>query len=376
MIVSPDGYILTNNHVVEGATAMKVSLPDKREFSGKVIGTDPSTDIALVKINATNLPTVDLGDSSKLDIGDYVLAIGDPFGIGETVTMGIVSAKGRGGLDIGDYEDFIQTDAAINLGNSGGALINAKGKLVGINTALLSAHGGGNQGIGFAIPVNLTKYVMGQILEHGKVVRGWLGATVQDVTPVVAEVFGAAQPKGAIVGEVVPKGPAAVAGVKQGDIILGLNGETIDGPNELRLRVSQLAPGTDAKLKILRDHSQGDITIKLGQLPDKAKRAALRDSEPENVLAGLQVHDLTPGIARELRLPPNTKGVVIADVAADSPAAEAGLHCGDVIEQINGHAVLDSKQYRDLAHGAGKQPVVVLVDHKGSSAFVTIEADA
>ncbi|MBI3485023.1 MAG: Do family serine endopeptidase, partial [Acidobacteria bacterium] len=249
VVVSPDGYILTNNHVVDGATDIQVFLNDKREFKARVIGRDPRTDIAVLKINATGLPVLPLGDSSKMQVGDVVLAIGDPFCVGETVTMGIVSATGRGHLDIEDYEDFIQTDAAINPGNSGGALMNSRGELIGINTAIISG-GGGNQGVGFAIPINMANKVMQQIRTHGKVIRGYLGVTIQDVTSELQKAFGLRQTTGALVGDVSPNGPAARAGITKGDVILSLDGQSVADANSFKLRVGEIAPGSHATLRI------------------------------------------------------------------------------------------------------------------------------
>src|SRR5579863_2691898 len=243
VIITQDGTILTNNHVIDGASDIKVQLSDKREFQAKLVGTDPKTDVAVLKINASGLPTLPLGDSTTLHVGDLVFAIGDPFGIGETATMGIVSATGRGGLGIENYEDFIQTDASINPGNSGGAMIDLHGNLVGINTAILTGGGGGNQGVGFAIPISLAKNVMDQIMTHGKVVRGYLGVYIQDVGPDVAKAFGLEQAGGALIGDVSPNTPASRAGLKKGDIILKLNGEPVDSRNQLTLRVSQTPPG-------------------------------------------------------------------------------------------------------------------------------------
>ncbi len=372
VIISPDGYILTNNHVIDGATDIKVFLPDKREFKGHLVGRDSKTDIAVVKIDATGLPTVTLGDSSTLNVGDYVLAIGDPFGVGETVTNGIVSATGRGGLDIENYEDFIQTDAPINPGNSGGALINAHGNLVGINTAIISS-GGGNQGIGFAIPVNLARYVMEQILQHGKVVRGWLGISVQDLTPALAKAFGIPQTHGALVGDVDPKGPAAGAGVKRSDVIVELNGKPITGPNELRLQISEIAPGTDAHLKVIRNGQSKDITVKLGELPESAAKSSPSAQQANGPMAGVQVETLTPEIAREAKLPAGTKGVIVDSVEPGSAAADAGLKRGDVIEEVNRQAVTNASEYQHAVQQAGQQPIMLLINRAGSTTFIVIQ---
>jgi serine protease Do len=372
VIVSPDGYILTNNHVIDGATDIKVYLKDKREFKGRVIGRDPKTDVAVVKIDATGLPTVTLGDSSKLQVGDYVLAIGDPFGIGETVTNGIVSATGRGGLDIENYEDFIQTDAPINPGNSGGALINARGELVGINTAILSS-AGGNQGIGFAIPINMARYVMEQILKNGKVVRGWLGISVQQLTPALAKAFDVPTPNGALVGDVDPKGPSAGADIKKGDVIVGLDGQPITGPNQLRLQISEMAPATVAHLKIVRNGQPKDVSVKLGELPETLTKSPGSEQGAEGPMAGVQVEQLTPDIAQQLKLPTDTKGVVVDSVQSGSPADDAGLQHGDVIEQINRQPVPNVSAYEHALQQAGKQSIVLLVNRGGTTTFVVVQ---
>ena len=372
VIISPDGYILTNNHVIDGATDIKVFLPDKREFKGRVIGRDSKTDVAVVKIDASELPAITLGDSSKLQVGDYVLAIGDPFGVGETVTNGIVSATGRNGLDIENYEDFIQTDAPINPGNSGGALINARGELVGINTAILSANGGGNEGIGFAIPIDLARYVMEQILEHGKVVRGWLGVSVQGETPALAKAFGVSRPQGTLIGDVDPKGPAAGSGLERGDVIVGLNGKPVTSPNELRLQVSEMAPGTLAHLKVLRNGQTKDISVKLGELPERFLQSSSAQPNQRGPLAGVQVEKLTPDISRQLNLPADSRGVVVDSVEPGSAAVEAGLRRGDVIEEVNRHPVNGLREYEHTVQEAGNRPIVLLVDRNGTTAFVEV----
>ena len=257
VIVTSDGYILTNNHVVDGASDIKVTLNDRRELKAKVVGTDPNTDVAVLKIEANDLPSLAIGDSAKVEVGDVVFAIGDPFGIGETATMGIVSATNRGlGSAIEDYEDFIQTDAAINHGNSGGPLVDLHGNLIGINTAILPGNGGGNQGIGFAIPINMAHDVMDQLIAHGKVIRGYLGIHIENLTPTLAKSFGLQDSNGALVGDVSSDGPGAKAGLKRGDVITALNGQKVQGVNDLRLRVSQTAPGTNVQLNVVREGQQ------------------------------------------------------------------------------------------------------------------------
>jgi serine protease Do len=372
VIVSPKGYILTNNHVVDGATDIKVFLPDKRQFKGTVVGTDPKTDVAVVKIDATDLPTITFGDSSKIQVGDLAFAVGDPFGIGETATMGIVSATGRNGLDIEDYEDFIQTDASINPGNSGGALVNARGELIGINTAILS-RGGGNQGIGFAIPINMARHVMDEILKNGKVVRGYIGVIIQEVTPGLAKAFNVPEGKGALIGDVTAGGPAAKAGLQKGDVIEALNGQTVSNINSLRLEIASMAPGTVVHLKVLRNGQEREVAVTLGQLPEKEAQTAPGESNEGSPMSGVQVDELTPSIANELGISPATKGVVVTQVDGESPAADAGLRRGDVIEQINRHQVTSVSEFNRLVTEAGKQTLVLLVNRGGTTSFVVVQ---
>ncbi len=375
VIVSPDGYIMTNNHVVDKATEIKVFLPNKQEYPAKVVGTDSKTDIAVLKIQANNLPTVTFGDSSKLQVGDYALAIGDPFGIGETVTMGIVSATARSGLDIENYEDFIQTDAAINPGNSGGALINARGELIGINTAILSGGSGGNQGVGFAIPINLARYVMGQILKYGKVTRGWLGVGIQDVSAPVAKTYGVPANQGAIISDVEPNGPGAKAGLQRGDVITQLNGQPVQGANDLKLKIGELRPGTTAHLKILRDGKPQDVSLTLSQQPQSGQQqAGAAGPQQQGLMQGVEVQNLTPDILQQLGLSSDTKGVVVANVASGSAAELAGLRRGDVIEQVNRHPVDSVSQYEREIRMAAGQAIVLLVNRGGSTAFVVVQA--
>jgi serine protease Do len=374
VIVSPDGYVLTNNHVVDGATDIEVSLKDKRQLKAKVVGTDPGTDIAVLKIPATGLSAVPLGNSSKLHIGDIVLAIGDPFGIGETVTMGIVSAKGRRALDIegpGGYEDFIQTDAAINPGNSGGALVNFRGELVGINTAIISNGGGGNQGIGFAVPVDMARQAMDQILKTGKVTRGYLGVMIQEVTPELAKAFGLPSAEGALVGDVTPNSPGAKAGLQKGDVIVAMNDQPIGEFEDLRLRISQTSPGTSVKLEVMRNGQKREFTATLGELPASAEAAT--DSEKgENAMEGVQVEALTPEVAEQLGLPTGGRGVVVTQVNPDSPAAEGGIRRGDLIEEVNHKPVNDLEQFRAAVREAVNQPLLLLMNRGGNKSFAVI----
>ncbi len=375
VIVNPDGYILTNNHVVEGASDVQVILSDKRSLKAKVVGTDPRTDIAVLKIPATGLSTVTLGDSAKAKVGDIVLAIGDPFGIGETVTMGIVSAKGRRDLRLEGaegYEDFIQTDASINPGNSGGALVNTRGELIGINTAIISNGGGGNQGIGFAVPVNMARSVMEQILKNGKVSRGYLGIMIQEVTPDLAKAFSLPSPEGALVGDVTPDSPGAKAGLQKGDVITALSGQKVSDSLELRLRISQMAPGTMVKMDVYRNGQKREMAATLGEFPEKAQTAANAPQGESPALEGVQVENLNSDMAEQLNLPAGTRGVVITRVDPNSAAAETGLERGVVIQEVNRKPVNNVQQFQAAVRAAANQPLLLLVNRGGSSSYVVI----
>jgi serine protease Do len=374
VVMTQDGYILTNNHVVDGASTVTVTLADKREFKAKVIGTDPKSDIAVLKIDASNLPCITIADSSKVQVGDYALAVGDPFGVGQTVTMGIVSATGRSHLGIEDYEDFIQTDAPINPGNSGGALVNDRGELIGINTAIIAHGSEGNQGIGFAIPANMARNVMEQIVEHGKVTRAYLGIVPQDVTPDIAKQFGEKEARGALVANVSAGSPAQKSGLERGDIILDVNGKPVADSNALRMTISMMAPDTDAKLKVLRNGSEREIAVKLGTMP--TERAAANSEEKSNgsassALSGVSVEDLDAQSANELGLSPNTKGVVVTNVDPSSQAAEAGLRRGDVIQEVNRQPVKNTADF-ERAMRNSKDKALLLVDRNGSTMYLAV----
>jgi serine protease Do len=374
VIITPDGTIVTNNHVIDGASDIKVSLSDKREFTAKLIGADPKSDIAVLKIEGKDLPTLPLGDSSQLNVGDLIFAIGDPFGVGETATMGIVSATGRGRLGIEEYENFIQTDAAINPGNSGGAMIDIHGNLVGINTAILSHGSGGNEGVGFAIPISMAKPVMDQILSHGKVVRGYLGVHIEDFSPELAKSFNFNQSGGVLIGDVSPNTPAANAGLKRGDVIVKLNGQAVSDYTDLRLTISQMAPGTQVKLQIWREGKTQDYSLTLGELPpDKTEK---EDSEQpgSGEIQGIEVQDLTSEISQQLNLPTGTHGVVVTGVDPSSAAAAAGINRGDVIQEINHKAVSSVAQYQQLMAGGGAQPILLLVNRGGITSYIVVEA--
>ena len=371
VIVSPEGYILTNNHVIDGATDVRVTLSDRREFQARVVGTDPKTDIAVLKIEASNLSPITIGDSSKAEVGDTALAIGDPFGVGQTVTKGIISATGRGNLGIEAYEDFIQTDAPINPGNSGGALINDRGELIGINTAIITHGSGGSQGIGFAIPANLARQVMEEILKNGKVTRAYLGVYPQDVTPGIAKAFGEKDADGVLVGDVSANSPAQAAGLQRGDIILELNGKKLTDSNQLRMTISMMKPGTEAKLKVVRNGNPLNMNVKLGELPNEdAENRTPEGDNQEQALEGVEVANLTPETAHQLNLPPSTTGVVVKQVSPTSPLADSGLRRGDVIQEVNHKPV---KNVSDLQSALGKdaKDPLLLVNRGGVTLYIT-----
>ena len=374
VIVSPDGHILTNNHVVEGATEIKVSLSDKRELSARIVGTDPKTDVAVLKVEAKNLPVLTFGDSSKMQVGDFAIAVGNPFGVGQTVTMGIISAIGRGGLGIEDYEDFIQTDAAINPGNSGGAMVNVRGELIGINTAIISG-GGGNQGVGFAVPVNMARGVMDQILKSGKVTRGWLGVAVQTLTPAVAKAFGlTGQPRGALITDITPNSPAARSGLAKGDVILEMNGEPVSDSRALSLKISMLSPGTAVRLKVSRNGQEREVSVSLGELPSKtAGNQETGGGSGGGPRLGVSVEPLTPQLARQLGVSPQTMGVVLGDVQAGSVAEEAGLQRGDIVEEVNRKPVASVDEFLRSVRQAGNQPILFLINRGGGHLFIVVE---
>lgn len=370
VIISPEGYLLTNNHVVDGATDVRVTLSDKREFQGRVVGTDPKTDIAVLKIEASNLFPITIGDSAKAEVGDTVLAIGDPFGVGETVTKGIISATGRGNLGIEDYEDFIQTDAPINPGNSGGALINDRGELIGINTAIITHGSGGNQGIGFAVPSNLARTVMEEILKNGKVTRAYLGIFPQDVTPAIAKAFGEKDPNGVLVSDVSPNSPAEAAGLQRGDIILEVNGKPMTDSNQLRMTISMMQPGSEAKLKVVHGGSQRELTIKLRELPTEQAENNNQTDDRQRASAGIDVANLTPDLAQQLSLPATTTGVVVKRVNPSSPLADSGLREGDVVQEVNHQPVKNVSDFYNAMHKDATNPLL-LVNRGGRTLFIT-----
>ncbi|MEZ0343595.1 MAG: DegQ family serine endoprotease, partial [Caldimicrobium sp.] len=348
-IISKDGYIVTNNHVVEKAQKITVKLLDGRVFQGKVVGTDPFSDVALIKVDANNLPTLPLGNSDMIRVGEWVIAIGNPFGLTHTVTVGVVSAKGRSGIGVTDIEDFIQTDAAINPGNSGGPLLNLKGEVIGMNTAIFS-RSGGYMGIGFAIPINIVKTVVEQLKTKGKVERGWLGVVIQDLTPDLAKELGLKVTEGVLITEIIPDSPAAKAGLKEKDVIIKVNGKPVRNASELRSQILILKPGTEVELEIIRNGEKKIVkaTIeapKRGILTSKAELQELQDLLEE---FGIIVSDLTPDIAKRFGIPSKIRGVVIVEVIPDTPADFAGLYPGMVIEEIFGKKIKNSLEFFEV----------------------------
>ena len=372
VIATKDGYILTNNHVVDHASQVKVTLQDGRQFTAKVIGRDPKSDIAVIKIDAPDLPVVPMADSDKVQVGDVVLAIGNPFGVGQTVTQGIVSAKDRGNMGIEDYEDFIQTDAAINPGNSGGALVDVDGRLIGINTAILS-RSGGSQGVGFAIPSDLARTVMESLIRCGHVTRGYLGVGIQDVTPALAKEFGLKEGSGVLIGDVTPDSPAAKAGLKDGDIVLNFNGKSIADARQLRLTVAETKPGATVPVKVWRDGSARTLEVKLAQLPGTEQLAQNNPEEDTGTLEGVAVSNVDPQTRQQYNLPGTVKGAVITEVKPDSAAAEAGLKPGDVIEEINHHLVQNAEDAVRLTQNAKDRHMLVRVWENGASHYLVVD---
>jgi len=372
VIATKDGYILTNNHVVDGADEVKVTLQDGREFTAKVIGRDPKSDVAVLKIDAKDLPSVPMADSDKVEVGDVVLAIGNPFGIGQTVTTGIVSAKGRGNMGL-DYEDFIQTDAAINPGNSGGALVDADGRLIGINTAILS-RSGGNQGIGFAIPVNMARDVMQSLIKDGHVTRGYLGVMIQDLTPALAKEFKLKDTTGALVSDVTANSPAEKAGLKSGDLLVEFNGKKVTDSRHLKLEVARTQPGQTVPVKVLREGTPKTLEVTLKTLPGSEKLAkAEQDSHDTGTLNGVGVADLNEDARRQFEVPETVNGAVITEVKPDSAAAEAGLKPGDVIQEINRKPVKGAEDAVRLTDKGADKVTLLRVWRDGGSRFVVVD---
>ncbi len=375
VIVSQDGYILTNHHVVDGALEIRVELTDNRVFNAKLVGSDQPSDLAVLKVDTTSLPVLGLGNSDQVRVGDVVLAVGNPLGIGQTVTSGIISAKGRAtGLSDGSFEDFLQTDAAINRGNSGGALVNTNGELVGINSQILSPSGG-NIGIGFAIPSNMARAVMDQLMKTGKVRRGMLGVTIQTITADVAANLGLPAARGAIVSSVQPASPAEVAGVKRGDVIVALNDQPVVDSNSLRNQVASTPPGSNVSLTLLRDGRETKVQLKLAELPSQTARGGAEGTVPggaDSGRFGLTLEPLTPDMASRLGLGANEQGLVVTRVDPGGSAAESGLRQGDVIQEVNRQPVRTVAEFNTATQRSGSRPVLVLANRRGNVIYLTL----
>ncbi|MBN1959915.1 MAG: DegQ family serine endoprotease [Deltaproteobacteria bacterium] len=372
VIATTDGIVLTNNHVVEQADKIQIGLADGRNFDAEIVGTDPKSDVAVLRLKGelNDLKPAKIGDSAKLRLGDIVLAIGNPFGVGQTVTMGIISAKGRADVGIIDYEDFIQTDAAINPGNSGGALINMQGELIGINTAILS-RSGGYQGIGFAIPSNMVKVIMESLIKHGKVVRGWLGVAIQDIDENLAEAMKLKVHSGVLISDVTEKSPARAAGVKRGDVVLKVDGETVDSTGKLRNLISIRGPDKNVKLEILRDSKKIELMVKLAQMPADLGGIAEIDQN-EGVLGGLKLGAINDHNKDKYKLPEKLDhGVVVIDVDPNSSAASAGFRPGDVILEINRKEIKSVKEFSNMYKKA-KNRILLLVHRRGSTMYLVL----
>ena len=381
VIISAQGFIVTNNHVVEDASQITVTTADGQEFSARVVGTDPKTDLAVLKVEAENLPFIPWSSQTVLRVGDVVLAVGSPFGLKSSVTMGIISALGRGNVGITEYEDFIQTDAPINPGNSGGPLVNMKGEIIGINTAIFSRTGG-SEGIGFAIPVTIAKDITESLIQRGKVVRGWMGIAIQELTPALAQSFQLpeGQKGGVLISEVHENGPSALGGLMRGDVLVEYRGEKLKDVNHLRHIVARTKVGEEIQIKVLRDGQEKSLTVQVGERPSDellAQRGA--PSSPssleslDNVLAGLSVEPLTGERKKQLNLPENTAGVVVSEVKPGSAAEAAGIQQGDVIQEVNREIITNLADYKTSASKIEKEELVVLLlSRRGNNLFVAV----
>ena len=372
VIVDANGYIMTNNHVIKDADDIKIRLDDKREFNGKVVGTDPESDLAVIKIDTTHLPFLKWGDSDKLEVGATVLAVGDPYGLNQTVTSGIVCATGRTNVGIADYEDFIQTDAPINPGNSGGPLVNVRGELVGINTAIFSTTGG-YQGIGFAIPARVAKVVMKELLSNGKVTRGWLGVSVQAVTPGLAKLFGIRDQQGALVGDIVENSPVEKAGIRRGDIIVQYDGKKVLDPSNLRNMVADTPPNKEVVIQLLRGGKPETVSAEVVEMPEETQMPLEASSDTQaSVFSGEKVQGITPELRKELNVPDRMNGVIVTNIE-DGSAADKALMSKDVILEINRKKIENISDYEAaVAEIKAGQDVLLMVYRNKSTLFVAL----
>lgn len=373
VIVSPDGIVLTNNHVIEGADQVQVILSDGRRFDARLLGTDPATDVAVLKVEGADLPAVPIGNSDRVRIGQLVLAFGNPFGIGQTVTMGIISATGRSEIGLVDYENFIQTDAAINPGNSGGALVDTYGRLIGINTAIFS-RSGGYQGIGFAVPITIAQGVMNSILTTGKIQRGSLGMSYQDIDEALAEAFGLPDRKGALVNEVTQDGPAERVGMRHGDIIVEFDGKPINDALDLRRVVALTPVGNKVQLTYLRANEKRSVTVEVAEQVTEYTFKASDGGAGGGALEGIVVEELDRRSAERLRLRPDTKGVIVKDLLAGSPAAQSGLRISDVILEMNREPVEGVEDFKRLLQKHQDAPIVLLLSRGGALYYLSSPA--
>lgn len=373
VIVREDGHILTNHHVIDGAQDIKVDLSSGRTYPAKLIGSDAPSDLAVLKIDIGGLPVLHLGDSDQVRVGDVCLAVGNPLGVGQSVTSGIISAKGREtDVGTGSFQNFLQTDAPINQGNSGGALVNTRAELIGINSQIISSNGG-NVGIGFAIPSNMAKGVMNQLISSGKVQRGMLGVGIQTVTSDVAASLGLKQVGGVLVNSVNPGGPADHAGLKTGDLIVKMNGRDVSDANDLRNAVAATPPGTEVTLTISRNGSQQDLRVKLGELTSAASAAGPEGEDGGgNLKLGMTVAPLTPDLAEQAGVPRGTRGVVVEAIEPNGAAAQAGIQAGDVIQQVNGQRVTSTEDVQSALAKSGNRPPLLLINRGGQTVFVPV----
>ncbi|OHB41311.1 MAG: serine protease [Planctomycetes bacterium RIFCSPLOWO2_12_FULL_39_13] len=372
IIDTEKGYIITNNHVVEDADELKVTLGDRREFDGKVVGTDPQTDVAVVKIEGKNLPSAKLGDSDTIRVGQWAIAIGNPFGLSQTVSIGVISATGRANVGVAQYEDLIQTDAAINPGNSGGPLVNIRGEIIGINTAIYT-RSGGYQGVGFAIPINMVKTIMRDLVEKGKVTRGWLGVVIQDIDPALAKSFNVTVTEGVLVSDIQENSPAKEAGFERGDIVIEYDGKSIRDVNHLRNSVAQTEVGKKAKVKVLRDGKEKELIVKIGEQPSDLF-AAGPGVVPAGKDFGMTVQNLTKELAKSMGIEENS-GVIVTEIQPESPAAMSDIREGDFIKEVNRKKITNVTEFKKaLSEGDKEKGILMLVKRGEFSRYVIIKS--